>query len=237
MRAWTYTSSGAPSNILSLDTDYPVPDPPAKDHVLIRVTHTNLNPGSLIIMSLPMLFQRLFKAPLSPKLNRRKQSGPLPLIPEIDFSGTVHLAGPGVPEDLQPGARVCGWTFAGTLVEYISLPASQVVPLPDNVHLDEATGTGGGLTSWQMIRAVSPRPWGEVPAGRKAFKEGDRVLVNGASGGVGTALVQLLKVRGAYVVATCSAKNADLVKRLGADEVRFGDNPSCYAVLISHILV
>jgi alcohol dehydrogenase len=95
----------------------------------------------------------------------------------------------------------------GTLAEYIVMPSASVAVVPMSMDMSEAGGlSGAAQTALDMVTPLK-------------LKEGHRVLVNGSSGGVGVMVLQLAKINGAYVVATCSAASADLVKRLGADEV------------------
>ncbi|KAE9389806.1 NAD(P)-binding protein [Gymnopus androsaceus JB14] len=188
MRAWVFSSRGLPRDVLSFDRSFPVPDPPAKDNLLIRISHVALNPGCYITMA------------NIPPLVRRLLGGNTTAIAEAEFSGVVHLAGPSAPTGLCAGTRVFGnfpmmqlIAGAGALAEYIVVSASSVAVIPPSMGFVEASGLGGAA--------------------------GDRLLVNGGSGGVGTMVIQIAKARGAYVIATCSGRNIDLVKSLGADEV------------------
>ncbi|KIJ43183.1 hypothetical protein M422DRAFT_170065 [Sphaerobolus stellatus SS14] len=202
MRAWTFSSQGLPRDILSLDHSYPAPSPPAKSNLLIRVSCVGLNPGCYITMAtIPPLVRRLLRGPTSP-------------IAEGEFSGVIHLAGPAAPKEFAPGTPVFGClpmmrliAGEGTLAEYIVIPSSLVAVVPQSMSMVQAAGlSGAGQTALNMFSAV-------------LVKEGDRILVNGGSGGVGTMVVQLAKAQGAYVVATCSGANAELVKGLGADQI------------------
>lgn len=202
MRAWTFSSSGLPHDILTLDRSYPVPDPPAKDDVLIRVSHVAMNPGCYIYMA------------NIPPWVRRALGGSQTCIAEAEFSGVVHLAGPAAPAHLKEGTRVFGnykmmqlMAGSGALAEYIIAPSENLAIIPTCMTFVDSAGLGGaGQTAWNMFQEID-------------LKKGDRVLVNGSSGGVGNMAVQLAKAAGAYVIATCSARNVDLVKSLGADEV------------------
>ena len=196
MRAWTFTARGTPRNVLSLNLAYPVPPPPAGSNLLVRVSHVALNPGSHFLMNLiPSIIGRT-------------------AIPELDFSGHVQLAGPAAPSHFAPGTAIFGSVSApalvaggGTLAEYVIVPADLVAVKPANVGFAEAAGSSSvGQTALNMIK-------------KAGVKAGDRVLVNGASGGVGTMVVQAAKVSGLEVVATCSDANAEMVKGLGADRV------------------
>ncbi|KAJ6625978.1 hypothetical protein B0H10DRAFT_1999753 [Mycena sp. CBHHK59/15] len=201
-RAWTFTSSGLPRDILTFSPNYVVPPPPAHADLLIRVSHVSLNPGCYVFMA------------TIPPLLRRLLSGNTTYVPEGEFAGVVHLAGPAVPPHLAPGTRVFGCLpvpkllmGAGTLAEFFCVPAESVACVPPGMGLAEASGLAGvGLTAWNMLLETELQP-------------GARVLVNGASGGVGTMVVQLAKWKGAHVVATCSAGSAELVRSLGADEI------------------
>ncbi|KAJ7203614.1 hypothetical protein GGX14DRAFT_698965 [Mycena pura] len=201
-RAWTFSTWGLPRDILTLDENYGVPAPPTKADLIVRVSHVSLNPGCYITMNvvLPLL--------------RRAISGSTTYVPEGEFAGVVHLAGPAAPVHLCPGARVFGclpvpslMAGAGSLAEYFRVPAESVALVPPSMGWAEASGlAGGGQTAVNMLLEATLRP-------------GTRVLVNGASGGVGTMVVQLAKAQGAHVVATCSERTAALVRSLGADEV------------------
>jgi NADPH:quinone reductase-like Zn-dependent oxidoreductase len=143
-----------------------------------------------------------------------------PAIPELDFSGTIVTSNSEVPEfrHLRPGTPVFGSVGVGphlkagigTLAEYIVVPAERVVRKPDNMSFEEAAGLGvAGCTAVPLIK-------------RAGLKKGDSVLINGASGGIGTMVTQLARDavgEDGRVVAVCSGKNVEFVKMLGADEV------------------
>jgi NADPH:quinone reductase-like Zn-dependent oxidoreductase len=121
-----------------------------------------------------------------------------------DFAGVVEAVGKDVP-DLAPGDEVFG-ARSGAFAEYVS--AVSVVRKPPNVPFEEAATMGiAGLTALQGIR-----DHGNLQAG-------ERVLINGASGGVGTLAVQIAKALGAYVTAVCSTRNVEQTRQLGADRV------------------
>jgi NADPH:quinone reductase-like Zn-dependent oxidoreductase len=202
MRAWTYRTRGPPSIALKLESDFPTPPPPTKSNLLIKISHSALTPSCAHLINI---------VPSLPFLSR-------PYIPELDLSGVVELAGPDVPADLKPGTHVFGsiplvpnYTLygAGSMAEYALVPANHVAHVPKHkaFGLAEAAAlNGNGQTAALMVRNAG-------------IGAGSRVFVNGGSGGVGTLVVQIAKAEGAYVVATGSGANADLVKRLGADEV------------------
>jgi NADPH:quinone reductase-like Zn-dependent oxidoreductase len=121
-----------------------------------------------------------------------------------DFAGVVEKVGKDV-NDLAPGDEVFGGR-TGAFAEYVS--ATNVVRKPPNVTFEEA-GTMGiaGLTALQGLRDHG------------GLRPGERVLVNGASGGVGTFTVQIAKALGAHVTAVCSTRNIEQTRALGADRV------------------
>jgi NADPH:quinone reductase-like Zn-dependent oxidoreductase len=130
-----------------------------------------------------------------------------------DVAGVVAAVGQRVT-DLQPGDEVFGslWRStsaqAGTFAEYTVAPAAQLVKKPAGLGFEDAAASVmTGLTALTAMRDV-----GKVGAGT-------RVLINGASGGVGTMAVQIAKVLGAEVTGVCSTRNVELVRSLGADHV------------------
>jgi NADPH:quinone reductase-like Zn-dependent oxidoreductase len=125
------------------------------------------------------------------------------------FAGVVEEVGTGVP-DLSPGDEVCGMTGAslGAHAEYLAVPARRLARVPSGVSHDDAAGVlFGGTTALYFLRD------------RAAVGPGTTVLVNGASGAIGTNAVQLAAHLGATVVGVTSAPNAALVTELGATRV------------------
>lgn len=127
----------------------------------------------------------------------------------MDFAGTVEAVGEGVTA-FQPGDEIVGLTGAafGGHAEYVMLPATAaMVRKPQGMRFEDAVAlVFGGHTVSECLR-------------RCPIKAGDEVLVNGASGAVGTAAIQAAKAAGAVVTAVCSAGSAELVSSLGADHV------------------
>ena len=122
----------------------------------------------------------------------------------VDFAGVVEAVGKDVT-DLAPGDEVFGGR-SGAFAEYVS--AVSVVRKPSNVSFEEAATMGvAGLTALQGLRDHGN------------LQEGERVLINGASGGVGTLAVQIAKALGAHVTAVCSTRNLEQTRELGADRV------------------
>ena len=205
MKAWQVVKNGEPNQALSLDSDHPVPSKLRSGNILIKVDYSALNPADLHFMA---------NIPNWVPFRRNP-------IPGLDFAGQVVKLGTAVPRGLglEIGTEVCGalnvmsvMVGRGSLAEYIEVPASKVVVKPKGIAAKDAAGALGiaGQTALIVLKEVGVKP-------------GDRVLVNGASGGVGSVLVQVAKAKGAVVYAICSGANAELVKSLGADEVGYLD--------------
>lgn len=199
MRAWVRRRRGPACSALELATDYPTPDVPtgSSPDVLIRVSNVSLQ------FSTEMMMKTLPKLPFTS-----------PWVPEIELSGVVVAAGGGAPAEVRdPGSHVIAFQNIpsvvmghGVLAEYVRLPGCQVARI-DGIDMASASGIiGSGSTALKMIRTAGVR-------------EGHTVLVNGASGSVGSVLVQLCKLRGAKVVGVASGGNEPMVRNLGVDEV------------------
>ncbi|RYP16760.1 hypothetical protein DL765_004937 [Monosporascus sp. GIB2] len=196
MRAWLYSSvQNGLENSLSLSDAAPQPpfptSPNAKDEVLVKVHYAALNPADYKLPELGLAARAMI---------------PVPASPGLDFAGTV--VGSRI-EGYAPGDRVFGRMDPGrfgALGEYVVARRSGLARVPEGVGLDEAAAIGtAGITAYQSI-APNARP-------------GDRIFVNGGSGGTGTFGIQIAKALGCSVVASCSTANADLCRSLGADEV------------------
>jgi NADPH:quinone reductase-like Zn-dependent oxidoreductase len=130
----------------------------------------------------------------------------LPHTPGLDVSGTVESLGEGV-SDFAIGDRVFG-RGSGTYAEFAVAPAGTIARIPDGVSFEQAAPLHvGGETAWVALFDTAH------------LEAGQRVLVQGGAGGVGTIAVQLGHWKGAYVIATASAANVEFVRSLGADEV------------------
>ena len=127
-----------------------------------------------------------------------------PFVPGYDLVGEVESVGEGVDGGLV-GQRVAALTQTGSWADRVALDAKNLAPVPDGLDsADAVAAVTNGVTAWQMIhRAASVRP-------------GQTVLVHGASGGVGTLLVQLARLAGAEVIGTASASKHEHVRALGA---------------------
>jgi NADPH:quinone reductase-like Zn-dependent oxidoreductase len=174
------------------DVDLPVIE---DDQVLVRVQATSVNPVEWYGVT-GMLFARIGTGLRSPKIT--SVGG--------DLAGRVEAVGSDV-KDLRPGDEVFG-AGIGAWAEYAAAREARLVPKPATVSFEEAAAVPvAALTALQALRNH-----GEVEAGQK-------VLINGASGGVGTYAVQLAKWFGADVTAVCSTSNVEQARSLGADRV------------------
>jgi NADPH:quinone reductase-like Zn-dependent oxidoreductase len=225
MRAWTYRTKGLPSITVQLESDIKTPQPVdlGPDDVLVEIHYVAFNGG------VTSGIQGLRPRPLAFFLRQRDRVA----ITEFEFAGRLIAAGGNVlsttnhdssRKDLKIGELVIGTVNpfkalrdgSGALAEYAITSAQFVVPyqLPggeqSKLSLAEWAGLGGvGCTAIQAVE-------------RAGLKPGDKVLINGGSGGAGVMMVQVARsVIGPQgrLVATCSAANVELVKSLGADEV------------------
>lgn len=162
-----------------------------KDQTLVKVHYAALNPVDYKLPEMPIVGRFAIPKPASPCM---------------DFSGVVVKTS---RSDLKPGQAVFGKTeppLFGAMAEYVVAGRQGVVALPEGVKFEEAACVGvAGLTAYQCI----------VPN----VKSGDKVFINGGSGGTGTFGIQFAKAAGCEVTTTCSGPNVDLCKSLGADEV------------------
>jgi NADPH:quinone reductase-like Zn-dependent oxidoreductase len=168
----------------------------ADDEVLVRVHAASIHVGDWILMTGSPFVMRFATGLRKPK-NR---------VPGTDVAGTVEQVGSAVT-GLRPGDEVFGWG-AGAFAEYIHGPESQFLKKPANLSFEQASAVGvSASTALQLLRDD-----GQVQPGQK-------VLINGASGGVGTFAVQIAKSLGAEVTGVTSTKNVDMVRSIGADHV------------------
>ncbi|KAJ5129089.1 uncharacterized protein N7443_006204 [Penicillium atrosanguineum] len=195
MKAWLYssTSAGLEKNMY-LDSSARVPPAPCGDEVLVQVLSSALNPAD-------------FKVPEMGPHARHLVIG-MPASPGMDFCGRVVTSGPGAgfkPGQLVYGCHSMPMKF-GALAEYLSISAKLIAPVPEGVSVDDAASLGiAGQSAYQALDGY--------------VKEGDKVFVNGGSGGCGIFAIQIAKHMGCFVAVTCSTKNVELCYRLGADEV------------------
>ena len=170
---------------------------PGDGDLLVRIRAAAVNPLDWHFLRGSPYIMRLMTGIGAPKDSRLG----------VDFAGTVEAVGKDVTK-FKPGDSVFGTTW-GAFSEYATVGADwAVVPIPDNVTFDEAASvTVPAVTALQALRDK-----GKLEAGQK-------VLINGASGGVGTFAVQIAKSMGAEVTGVCSTRNLDMVRSIGADHV------------------
>jgi NADPH:quinone reductase-like Zn-dependent oxidoreductase len=204
MKAFTKNSYGGPE-ILNLDE---VEKPVLKEnHILVKVMANSANPADWHILRGEPFFARFSSGLFKPKDK----------ILGADFAGIVEEVGNNV-EHFKAGDRVFGeMLMGGAFAEYICAPASVCAIMPKEIDFPTMASVPiAGLTALQAL----------IEHGQ--LKEGESVLVNGSSGGVGHFAVQIAKAYGAKVTGVCSSRNIDFVKGLGADEVIAYDKESIY---------
>jgi len=193
MQAIVYHKYGSPDVLELQEINKPVVK---DDGVLVRVHAASVNPIDWHFLRGTPFAMRIFLGLINPK---RKILG-------VDFAGRVEEVGENVKQ-FQPGDETFG-TNAGAFAEYLCVPEDDVVLKPANLTFEEAAAVPvAALTALQGLRdkgQIQPR---------------HEVLINGASGGVGTFAVQIAKSFGAEVTGVCSSKNLDIVRSIGADRV------------------
>ena len=196
MQAAIYRQYGPPEVLQLREVDKPTP----KDHeILIKIHAVAVNSADSRLRRADPFAVRLFFGLFRPKKN---------ILGHV-FSGEVVATGASASR-FKPGDAVFGTTSMklGAFAEYLCLPDKALLALkPENLsHAEAAALPFGGLTAWHFLQ-------------RAAIQPGQKVLIYGASGAVGTAAVQLAKQLGAEVTGVCSASNMDLVRSLGAEHV------------------
>ncbi|MBP7335688.1 NADP-dependent oxidoreductase [Niveispirillum sp.] len=199
MRAIRYQAHGGPEQLRLEEAPLPTLCP---DEVLVRQAFSSVNPADWKLRAgwfnewVPQIF---------------------PFIPGADITGTVVAAGP-LAAGFAPGMRVAGMVpvqQGGAWAELVPVKAPALTRLSDTVSMQEAAGLPlAGLTAWTALFDLG------------LLRPGQKVLIHAAAGGVGSLAVQLAKIAGAYVIATCSADNKEMVAALGADKIidyRVGD--------------
>jgi len=193
MKAIVQDTYGSPDALELRDIDEPeIKD----DEVLVRVRAAAVHPGDLFFMEgLPYVFRIGFGL-----------RGPRRKVPGFDVAGVVEAVGSKVRE-LRPGDEVFG-NGKGTCAEYSAAPEDELAPKPSGLTFEQAAAVPTSAVA--ALRGI--RDAGKVRPGQK-------VLINGASGGVGTYAVQIAEALGAEVTGVCSTENVDLVRSIGADHV------------------
>jgi len=193
MKAIVYCDYGSADVLKLEDVEKPTP---GDSQVLVRVRAAAVNPLDWHYMRGTPYFMRLDAGLRKPKVIRLG----------VDFAGTVESVGRSVTR-LKPGDDVFG-ARTGALAEYVTVAADRIVLKPGNMTFEQAAAVPvAAVTALQGLRDQ-----GQVRAGQQ-------VLINGASGGVGTFAVQIAKSLGAHVTGVCSTRNVEMVRSIGADEV------------------
>lgn len=192
MKAVRYSDYGDTRVLRYEDTDEPHP---AEGQILVQVAATSFNPIDIAIRG--GYLQQVFPVQF-------------PHTPGIDVAGTVAEIGDEV-EGFAVGAPVVGFlpmNENGAAAELVLAPAEVLTAAPTSIPLTDAAAMPAvALSAWQALFELAD------------LQAGQRVLINGAGGGVGGFAVQLAKQAGAYVIATASARSADAVRSDGADEI------------------
>lgn len=197
MKAMFYDKYGPPEILKLIEMEKPIP----KDNqVLVKIHASSVNYGNLVLLKGEPYLARLAFGLLKPKYT----------IPGGDIAGLVEAVGKDVKQ-LQPGDEVfgdlsgCGW---GGFAEYVAVPEDVLALKPVNISFTEAAAVPmAAVTALQALRD------------KGQIKSRQKVLINGASGGVGTFAVQIAKSLGAEVTGVCSTRNIDILRSIGADHV------------------
>jgi NADPH:quinone reductase-like Zn-dependent oxidoreductase len=192
MKAIVYDKHASPAGLKCVKIDKPIP---GEDEVLIRVRAASVNPLDYHLLRHPMI-RRVMTLMSKQKTTR----------PGRDLAGEVEAVGASVTQ-FAVGDEVFGVAL-GAFAEYAVTSESRLAAKPDNMSFAEAAAVPvAGLTALQGLRDHG------------AVQPGQRVLINGAAGGVGTFAVQIAKTLGADVTAVCSTRNVEMVRALGAARV------------------
>jgi NADPH:quinone reductase-like Zn-dependent oxidoreductase len=197
MKAFIWERYGPPETLRMAEVDTPVP---GTDEALVRVLAVSINPADWHSLRGKPLFSRATLGLLRPKHR----------ILGVDFAGQVESIGSGVTR-FKPGDEVYGNLLEhgyGTFAQYVSVPADAMSFKPPSLSFEEAAAVPmAGVTAFQGLGYHG------------VIQPAHKVLINGASGGVGTFAVQIAKSFGPEVTGVTSTPNIDLVRSLGADHV------------------
>ena len=194
MKAYTYYNYGSPEVLHLEEVKRPIPE---AHEVLIQTYSLSINPSELHKLTASFWMLRL-----STGLSRPKNQ-----ILGADVAGTVISTGPNVKK-FKAGDRVFGRSLYGCLAECCCIDESALASIPDNLSFEEAAA----LPLAAVTALIALRDKGKVQSKQ-------HVLINGASGGIGTFAIQLGKYFGAHITGVSSSENVDFVKSLGADQV------------------
>jgi NADPH:quinone reductase-like Zn-dependent oxidoreductase len=193
MKAIVYRNYGSPDVLKCEEIEKPTA---GDDEVLIKVRAASVNPLDWHCMRGTPYLVRIMTGLRKPKITRLG----------VDVAGQVEAVGRNVTQ-FKPGDEVFG-ACRGAFAEYACTSESALVMKPDNVTFEQAAAVANAaFTALQGLRDK-----GHIQPGQK-------VLINGAAGGVGTFAVQIAKSFGADVTGVCSTRNVDMVRSIGADQV------------------
>ena len=196
MKAIVRSKYGSPDVLELREIEKPAVE---DDHVLVRVQAASVNAGDWHSMrGKPYIIRLMLGGLFKPRTKNAVLGG--------DLAGRVEAVGGNVTE-FQPGDEVFGMSIR-TFAEYVSVRKVGIVRKPANLTFEQAAAVPvAAITALQGLRD------------KGHIRPGQKVLINGASGGVGTFAVQIAKSFGAEVTAVCSPRNVDMVRSLGADRV------------------
>jgi len=195
MKAIVYTKYGSPDGLQLEQVEKPVP---GDDEVLIKVYATTVNRTDCATIRAKPFFMRIVTGLFGPK----KQ------IPGTEFAGEIEASGKNV-SSLKVGDKVFGFDDLGSEshAQYMTIKEDRVITIPGNNSYEQAAASSEGAHyAYNFINKVD-------------LKKGQQILVNGATGAIGSAAVQLLSYFDVQVTAVCATKNIELVKSLGASRV------------------
>ncbi len=196
MKAVVRSKYGSPGVLTIKEVEIPTP----KDNeVLIRVYATTVNRTDCHILSGMPLIMRFFTGLFKPKI----------AITGTDFAGRIEKTGKNV-RSFKTGDRVIGFDFLGlrSHADYLVLPDTQeMISIPDSLPYDQAVAcVEGPFYALSVINKLNPKP-------------GQKALVNGATGAIGSSMVQFFKFYGTHITAVCAGETSELVRSLGADRI------------------
>lgn len=197
MKAIVSKKYGSPDVLEVTEMEKPIP---TDNQVLVKIHASSVNYSNLVLLKGEPFLARFAFGLLKPKY----------MIPGGDIAGQVEAVGKDVKlfsvgDQVYGDLSGCGW---GGFAEYVAVPENALALKPDNMSFEEAAAVPmAAVTALQGLRDK-----GKIQSGQK-------VLINGASGGVGTFAVQIAKSFGAEVTGVCSTRNIDILRSIGADHI------------------
>ncbi len=194
MKVFQYKRYGNPDQLKQSDIRKPNPKP---DEILVKIKAISLNPADWHSLRATIWLVRLSQGIFKPKN----------YILGADIAGYVEAVGCDV-KSFKVGEKVYGRNVKGGLAEYGCINQNRVAHMPDKLSFEAAAA----IPLASLTALIGLRNYGHI-------KRGQHIIINGASGGIGTFAIQLAKYYGANITAVCSSKNIDLVRSLGANHV------------------